>query len=121
MKKRLRKKKHQGEFREWGRQLVITRNTKDGFDDFLDAFIEKAIEANDCYCGGGGKEDSLDVVVELGRMADDRDGRFKRITDWLDTRPDVLHYKMGPLFDLWYESFEDIEGGIEQNGPSDEL
>ncbi|PIP06199.1 MAG: hypothetical protein COX51_09390 [Syntrophobacteraceae bacterium CG23_combo_of_CG06-09_8_20_14_all_50_8] len=109
MKKRLRKKKHQGEFKEWGRQLVITRNTKDGFDEFLDAFIEKAIEANNCYCGGGGKEDSLDVVVELGRMADDPDGRFKRITDWLDTRHDVVRYRAGTMFDLWHGSFEDIE------------
>ena len=121
MKKRLRKKKHQDEFREWGRQLVITRNTKDGFDEFLDAFIENAIEANGCYCGGGGKEDSLDVVVELGRMADDPDGRFKKITDWLDARPDVVRYRTGPLFDLWYELFEDIEGRAEQTGPADGL
>ncbi len=119
MKKRLRKKKHQGEFREWGRQLVITRNRKDGFDEFLDAFIEKAIEANDCYCGGGGREDSLDMVVELGRMADDPDDRFKKITDWLDTRLDVVRYRTGPMFDLWCGSFEDIEGKIEQTGPAD--
>lgn len=109
MKKRLRKKKHQDEFREWGRQLVITRNRKDGFDDFLDAFIEEAIEANDCYCGGGGKEDKLDVVVELGRMADDPDRRLAKITAWLDSRPDVLEYRAGPMFDLWYGSFDDIE------------
>ncbi len=43
MKKRLRKKKHYGEFTEWGRQLVIMRNRKDRFDEFLDAFIEEAI------------------------------------------------------------------------------
>ena len=36
MKKRLRKKKHFGEFAEWGRQLVNMRNRKDGFDEFLD-------------------------------------------------------------------------------------
>jgi uncharacterized protein YggL (DUF469 family) len=67
MKKRLRKKKHYGEFTEWGRQLIVTRNRKEGFDEFLDAFIEEAIEANGCYCGGGGSDDRLDVVVELGR------------------------------------------------------
>jgi len=78
MKKRLRKKKHRGEFTEWGRQLVITRNRRDGFDEFLDAFIEEAIEANGCYCGGGGKEDNLDFVVELGRRSDDP---VRRIAD----------------------------------------
>ncbi len=45
MNRRLRKKKHRGEFTEWGRRLVITRKRKDSFDEFLDAFIEKAIEA----------------------------------------------------------------------------
>ncbi len=49
MKKRLRKKTFSGEFTEWARQLVITRNRKDGFDEFLDAFIEDAMEANGCY------------------------------------------------------------------------
>jgi uncharacterized protein YggL (DUF469 family) len=46
MKKRFRKKKLRGEFTERGRQLIVTRNRKDEFGKFLDAFIEKAIEAN---------------------------------------------------------------------------
>ena len=48
-----RKKKHCGEFTKRGQQLVIMRNQKDRFDEFLDAFIEEAIESNGCYCGGG--------------------------------------------------------------------
>ena len=39
MKKRLRKKKHLGEFTEWGRQLVIMRNRKDKFDEFLNTLM----------------------------------------------------------------------------------
>jgi len=89
MKKRLCKKKHLCKFTEYGRQFVINRNLKDGFDEFLDAFLEEAIEANGCYCGGGGKEDKLDVVVELGRRSDDPDARLNRISAWLDARPDV--------------------------------
>ena len=77
MRKRLRKKKHRGEFAERGRQLIIIRDRKDGFDEFLDAFIEEAVEANGCYCGGGGKEDKLDVVIELGRRFDDPEARLK--------------------------------------------
>ena len=68
MRKRLRKKKHVDEYTEWGRQFIITRNRRDGFDEFLDVFIEEAIEANGCFCGGSGKEDKLDVVVELSAM-----------------------------------------------------
>ena len=45
MNKRLRKKKLRGEFTEWGRQPVITRNRKEGFDEFLDAFIEQVASA----------------------------------------------------------------------------
>ena len=77
MRKRLRKKKHRGEFAERGRQLIIIRDRKDGFDEFLDAFIEEAVEANGCYCGGGGKEDKLDVVIELGRRFDDPEARLE--------------------------------------------
>jgi len=75
MKKRLRKKTHSGEFTKWGRQLDVVRNRKEGFDEFLDAFVEEAIESSGCCCGGGGKEDKLDVVVEPGRR---RRGRPRR-------------------------------------------
>jgi uncharacterized protein YggL (DUF469 family) len=109
MKKRLRKKTHHGEFAEWGRQLVITRNRKDGFDEFVDTFIEEAIEANGCCCGGGGEEDKLNVIVELGCRSDDPDARVKAITAWLDARSDVQSWKIGEEFDLWYEDFEDID------------
>ena len=115
MKKRLRKKKHYGEFTEWGRQLVITRNRKDGFDEFFDAFIEEAVEANGCCCGGGGKDAKLDVVVELGRRSSDPDAKLKRITAWLDARPDVGGWKTGGEFDVWHGNFNDIEERIEQD------
>ena len=119
MKKRYRKKKHRGEFTEWGQQLVITRNRKDGLDAFLDAFIEEAIEANGCYCGGGGKEDKLDVVVELGRRSDDPAARMKRIKAWLDARPDVQSWRTGEEFDIWHGDFRDIQDKIEQAASPD--
>ncbi len=109
MKKRLRKKKHYGEFTEWGRQLVVNRNRKEGFDEFLDAFVEEAIEANACYCGGGGSDDRLDVVVELGRRSDDPDERLKKIVTWLDARSDVQGFKVGEEFDVWHGDFKGIE------------
>ncbi len=113
MKKRVRKKKHYGEFTEWGRQLIVTRNRNEGFDEFLDAFIEEAIEANGCYCGGGGKEEKLDVVVELGRRSDDPDARLAKITAWLDGRPDVRSWRTGDEFDIWHGDFQGIQDKIE--------
>ncbi len=85
------------------------RNRKDGFDEFLDAFIEEAIESNGCYCGGGGKEDKLDVVVELGRRLDDRAARVMWITAWLDSRPDVQTWRVGVEFDVWHCDFQEDE------------
>ncbi len=119
MKKRLRKKKHYREFTEWGRQLIITRNRKEGFAEFLDAFIEEAIEANGCYCGGGGKEDRLDAVVELGRRSNDPATRMNKITAWLDARPDVENWRTGDEFDIWHGNFQDIGDKIEQVNQGD--
>jgi uncharacterized protein YggL (DUF469 family) len=114
MKRRLRKKKHLGEFAEWGRQLVVTRDRIEGFDEFLDAFILEAIEANGFSCGGGGCEDTLDVVIDLGRMADGAEAGLRRIMAWLDARYDVKDYRLGALFDLWHGDLEDIRVAIGQ-------
>lgn len=109
MKKRLRKKKHIGEFAEWGRQLVVIRNTKKNADEFHDAFISEAIEMNGCFCGGGLSDDKIDVIVELGKKSDDPESKFLKVTDWLNNRPDVETWKAGTLFDLWNGDYDEIE------------
>ena len=114
MKKRLRKKKHIGEFAEWGRQLIVRRNTKTDADAFQDAFILEAIEGNGCYCGGFLSDDKINVIVELGKMSEDPEGKFARVTAWLDARSDVEAWRSGPLFDLWYGDYEDIDDLSEQ-------
>ena len=114
MKKRLRKKKHRGEFAEWGRQLVATRNTKQDADAFQDAFILEAIENNGCYCGGALSDDKVDVIVELGKMSEDPEAKFSKVTAWLDARPDIERWRAGPLFDLWHRDYDDIEEQSEQ-------
>jgi uncharacterized protein YggL (DUF469 family) len=111
MRKRLRKKKRVGEYTEWGRQFVITRNRRDGFDDFFDTFIEEAIETNGFYCGGGGKESRLSVVVELGRDLTRTDEKTNLIVGWLRSRPDVKEWRMGEVFDVWHDDYEDIYDG----------
>jgi uncharacterized protein YggL (DUF469 family) len=119
VKKRLRKKKYYGEFTEWGRQLIVTRNRKEGFAEFFDAFIEEAIETSGCYCGGGGKEDTLNVVVELGHRSDDLDAKLEKIIAWLVGRPDVQSWSAGEEFDIWHEDCHDIEGKVEPPEASD--
>ena len=116
MKKRLRKKKHLGEFTEWGQRLIATRNTKAEPDAFQDAFILEAIEGNGCFCGGSMSENHINVVVELGKSSDNPEERFAKVTDWLDARPDVQGWEAGPLFDLWHGDFEDIQDRSERRG-----
>jgi hypothetical protein len=61
------------------------------------------MELNGFICGGGGKENILDVVVELGgSRSDDTDGKMMKITAWLDAREDVQSWRIGPEFDVWY-------------------
>ena len=92
-----------------GREILIFRNLSDGLDEFLDAFIEEAIEANGCCCGGGGTAEKLSFVLELGRRWDIPDDRLKRITAWLNGRTDVQSWKVGEEFDLWHGDYEDME------------
>jgi len=101
MNKRLRKKKHLAEFTEWGIDLAIKRNASEGFNEFFDAFID-AIEANDCYCGGGGCDDHLSVAVESGRSREIGLERLSCIKKWLDAREDILRYRIGDFTDLWH-------------------
>lgn len=109
MKKRLRKKKHMGEFTEWGRQLIVYRNTKMHADAFHDAFMHEAIAVNGCYCGGTLSNDKINVVIELGRKSEDLESKFANVTDWLDQRSDIEKWRSGPLFDIWYGKFDEIE------------
>ncbi len=119
MRKRLRKKKHYGEFTEWGRQFVITLSREDGYDDFLDVFIVEAIEANGCLCFAVGCEYGLDAIVELGCCVNDLDTRTQRIAAWLDGRSDVQSYRIGELFDTWHGHCKDLEERAEQANPPD--
>jgi uncharacterized protein YggL (DUF469 family) len=109
MKKRLRKKQHLGEFVEWGVPVVIARRQQDNFDSFLDDFIQQAIEGNGCYFGGGGKEDRLEGVIELGKTRDGPEEKLTKIMSWLEARGDVQNYVLGKVVDLWHGPFEEID------------
>lgn len=109
MRKRLRKKKHLGEFVEWGGPVVIRRSRQEGFEAFFDDFLDQAIEGNGCYFGGGGKQDQLEGIVELGQASAEPEERLKRVAAWLEAREDVEGYEIGKMVDLWYGPFEDEE------------
>jgi uncharacterized protein YggL (DUF469 family) len=109
MKKRVRKKRHLGEFREWGVPLAVRRTHPEGFDDFTDDFIEQAIEAQGLFFGGVGQGERFSGVIEVGRIGDPIEARVRHVRDWLDARTDVAQYVMGPLVDLWHGPFYDLD------------
>ncbi len=109
MRKRLRKKKHIGEFVEWGAAVEIVRTQKAGFDAFLDEFLDEAIEGNGCYFGGGGKEDRLGGMIELGRSADGPEEKLRGVRGWLDTREDVQEYVTGSIADNYNGPFSEVD------------
>ena len=109
MKKRIRKKKHLKEFREWGAMIVIKRNTDEGFDSFIDDFLEQAIEGNNCFFGGGGQKDRMEGVIELGRGSDMAESRLSAVKQWLDEQEDIEEYISSTKIDLWYGPFTGME------------
>jgi uncharacterized protein YggL (DUF469 family) len=114
MKKRLRKKKHLREFREWGAPLAVRRRHPDGFDDFLDDFVEQAIEAQGLWFGGGGHDDRLIGVIEVGRAYEAIEARLQPIRRWLEAREDIEAYVVGTRVDLWHGPFGALDAIAER-------
>ena len=109
MNKRLRKKKHVGEFAAFGVPVAVRLADGTDFDSFIDVFLEDAIEANGCYFGGGGQKDRLSGIIELGRKIDLPEERRRKVSHWLDSNSNVANHLIGEINDLWYGSFDDID------------
>ena len=103
MKKRLRKKRRLGEFREDCFELTFemspTLNDVE-IDLLTDAFIDM-IESNKLQFGGGGSVRWSGVVQGPWRGSATESDR-QAVLDWLDQHPDVLSAQAGPLRDAWH-------------------
>ena len=115
MKKRLRKKIHVDEFALLGRMLLITLKSKEGLDDFLNGFMD-IVDENECDCSGSISDDTLEMILELGGPADDREGRLKRITGWLEGRSEVKSWKALNEFDICYGPADEATEQIVRGG-----
>ena len=103
MKKRLRKKRRLGEFRENCFELTFEMSptlNDDETDLLTDSFIEM-IEANGLQFGGGGKQRWSGIVQGTYRGSAKESAR-KSVLGWLDQNPDVVSAEAGPLRDAWY-------------------
>ncbi len=105
MKRRLRKKKYLGEFREDCFEIefsIVPPHTSDEDDAFWDAFIVGLIEGRGLQFGGGGGRDSWRGVVEVGRHGESGAAHRQAVIDWLTQHPGITDVKAGPLRDANY-------------------
>jgi hypothetical protein len=107
LRKRLRKKLRRGEFTEYAFDVQYSLNTgmlAAAAEDFLDRFIEQAIEARNLCCGGGGKDLSWDfLVTRAGRGSTTQEDRTA-VQAWLAGQPEVRSYAVGQFVDAWHDS-----------------
>jgi uncharacterized protein YggL (DUF469 family) len=104
MKKRLRKKKRLGEFREECFELefaIVPPHTAAEDGAFWDAFIDM-IEGLNLQCGGGGGLDACHYVVEVGQQGEIAAENRQAVLDWLSQQPRIFNVKARPLRDANY-------------------
>jgi uncharacterized protein YggL (DUF469 family) len=105
MKKRLRKKKHLGEFQEFGFEVSCRFNSElsdEQFEQFIDTFLQEAIESNGLSFGGGGDKQEWKGFVTLDRSGSATEEHRINVSKWLESRPEVIYIKVDSLVDAWY-------------------
>ena len=103
MKKRLRKKLHLGEFREYSFHVAFRTPASVSAvedDDLLDRFLEM-LEVNVLQFGGSGGLHEFDGIVQCyPGSATDQHRDTVRL--WLEHQPDVFNIVVGELVDAWH-------------------
>lgn len=100
MRKRLRKKKHLGEFQEFGASLAVTLYAGTDCLAFIDDFLVHAVEAHGLQFGGGGGHLTLNGFVELGRREVYLENLAK-VRAWLTAEPRVEAFRFDEPVDAW--------------------
>jgi len=109
MNKRLRKKKHLGEFRQMGFSAECRLRSglsSAEFDQFTNEFIAQAIEANRLVFGGGGSANHgwSGVVCRDASHDSTTDGDKAAVHNWLELRPEVGSFRLSDFWDVWHGS-----------------
>ena len=111
MRKRLRKKKHLGEFQELGFQVewrFAPSLTLEEIDPFWHGLID-LMEANGLGFGGGGDTaQGSGFITRMHRSSATGQDR-SLVGDWLQARPKIAQVNVGPLVDAWYSSNNQFE------------
>lgn len=109
MRKRLRKKKRLGEFREYGFGVKFSIPDDSDWNPIFWAFVEEAIERNGLLFGGsphGG------FVTKNARRASTTENDRIAVEAWLKSRPEVSDITVGPLRDAchgWEREWAELD------------
>ncbi len=107
MKRRLRKKLHKGEFKEWAFRLDFNLKIEDDspeMEQFIDDFILNGVVAHGMLCNGAiGKESHQIIEAQDARTTGAE--HIAAIKAWMESHPMVESFTVGELKDAWYDSF----------------
>ena len=113
MKKRLRKKKHVGEFKEFGFMAGfrfschLTESARNGL---LNRFIEDAIEKNGLQFGGGGGGNEWSGFVALNKSRGSTLEKHRQaVAHWFQQETEIKEYYLTDMIDAWYGDLGDVE------------
>jgi uncharacterized protein YggL (DUF469 family) len=112
LKKRLRKKKRVGDFREFG-FLVGFRFSKqlqrDARNRLLDNYIQTAIEKNGLQFGGGGGADIWEGFVVVNKPRGSTDSSHQEMIErWLKQEPLIIEYYVSQMVDAWQGDYDKV-------------
>ncbi|MBL9139247.1 MAG: YggL family protein [Verrucomicrobiales bacterium] len=107
MNRRLRKKKHLGEFRQFGVSLECRFHpglSPQMFDRFTDEFIGAAVETRSLLFGGGGSAElGWSGIVSTSRRYDSLTEEDRSaLLVWLENRPEVAMSRLSNPWDIWH-------------------
>ena len=109
MNKRLRKKKHRGEFKEIGfdfKICFIPIYDDEKHFEMIDN-IYMLIEQHGFYAGGGCDENCCDGCMTVQNYRINADEMKSKLLDVLQALPGVLSVEFGSNHDAWYGPFPD--------------
>jgi uncharacterized protein len=103
MRRRLRKKKHVGEFQELGFEVRAEFRTDLASDNF-EAFFERlvnAVDARDLAVGGGGSEQKFEAFVRHVARGSATEEDRAALATFLGGDAAIVGHAVGPLRDAW--------------------
>lgn len=107
MRKQLRKKRHLGEFRQFGFSVKCKLRdgiSSDDFDHFIDAFVAEAIERQGLVFGGGGSPTTGwdGIACRHHRHESTTEAHREAVASWLKQRAEVASFIVSPAWDVWH-------------------